>query len=42
MKTIEYNSFEEAFIAALQFQAQGIRCKGIGWRTLQVWIDSGE
>lgn len=42
MRIIEYNSFEEAFAAALDFQAKGIRCKGIGLTTLQVWIDGGE
>ena len=42
MKAIEDNSFEAAFIAALQFQAQGIRWKDIGWRTLHVWIYGGE
>ena len=41
MKTIEYNSFEEAFAAALEFMKQGIKCKGIGLTTLQVWIESG-
>lgn len=42
MKTIKYNSFEEAFAAAFEFMKKGIRCKGIGLTTLQVWIDDGE
>lgn len=41
MKTIEYNSFEEAFAAAFKFMKQGIKCKGIGLTTLQVCIESG-
>lgn len=42
MKTIEYKSFEEAFAAAYEFMKQGIRCKGIGLKTLQVWTDGGK
>lgn len=42
MKTIEYNSFEEAFAAALEFMKQGIKCKGIGLKTLRVWTDGGK
>lgn len=42
MKTIKYNSFAEAFAAALEFMKQGIKCKGIGLTTLQVWTDDGK
>ena len=42
MKTIEYNSFEEAFAAALEFMKQGIKYKGIGLKTLRVWTDGGK
>lgn len=42
MKTIEYNSFEEAFAAALEFMKKGIKCKGIGLKTLRVWTDGGK
>lgn len=39
MKTIEYASFEEALAAAFEFFKKGIKCKGVGLKTLQVWID---
>ena len=39
MRTIEYNSFEEAVAAMVEFLKQGIRCKGVGWTTPQVWDD---
>lgn len=29
MRKIEYNSFEEAFAAMLEFVEKGIKCKGI-------------
>ncbi len=40
MKIIEYESFEAAFKAMLDFMAKGIKCKGVGLTTLQVWIDA--
>lgn len=42
MKIIEYESFEAAFEAMLDFMAKGIKCKGIGLKKLKVWIDGGE
>lgn len=42
MRIIEYNSFEDAFAAAFEFMKQGIRCKSIGLKTLQVWTDGGK
>lgn len=39
MRTIKYNSFEEAFAAMLEFIDKDIKCKGIGLTTLAVWDD---
>lgn len=39
MRTIKYNSFEEAFTAMLEFIDKGIKCKSIGLTTLAVWDD---
>ena len=39
MRTIKYNSFEEAFAAMFEFIDKGIKCKVIGLTTLAVWDD---
>lgn len=37
MRKIEYETFKEALEAMMSFQARGIKCKGIGPHTLEVW-----
>lgn len=39
MRIIEYDSFEEAVAAMINFIRKGIKCKGIGRTTLEVWDD---